>query len=204
MQYAFINHLDTAFDIATVVRNAFFATDRFTRDALSILCWGVGRTVNALTSRRAFRVYAHVIRAIVCTIAFFTYACQCAYESGKIVGAGYYGIEEPIEAEVLALPASPVIGLLPPAAEPITEVLYFPLPVLVTPVVTISGLLPAAISAATVTVDLNELTPQELRKRCQQAGIKWRNAKGRNKHLSKYDMVTLLAGLPEELPASAA
>ncbi len=37
--------------------------------------------------------------------------------------------------------------------------------------------------------DLATLPNTELRKRCQSAGIKWRNAHGTNKHLSKNQMI---------------
>ena len=40
--------------------------------------------------------------------------------------------------------------------------------------------------------DLATLPNTELRKRCQSAGIKWRNAHGTNKHLSKNQMITAL------------
>lgn len=39
----------------------------------------------------------------------------------------------------------------------------------------------------------SELTPQLLRQHCQQRGIKWRNAHGKNKHLSKREMVEALS-----------
>jgi hypothetical protein len=61
----------------------------------------------------------------------------------------------------------------------------------VTPV---APLLPTVLENATVAdLDFQALSPYELRDRCQQAGIKWRNARGRNKHLSKRDMVAVLA-----------
>jgi hypothetical protein len=40
------------------------------------------------------------------------------------------------------------------------------------------------------------LTPHELRQTCQRSGIKWRNAKGKNKHLSKAEMVAALEAVP--------
>jgi hypothetical protein len=46
-------------------------------------------------------------------------------------------------------------------------------------------------------VEWAALTPQQLRRACQGSGIKWRNAHGPNKHLSKREMVAALnAGLP--------
>lgn len=45
--------------------------------------------------------------------------------------------------------------------------------------------------SATVT-EWAALDPFQLRKACQQHGIKWRNAKGPNKHLSKAEMITAL------------
>ncbi|MDX2212309.1 MAG: hypothetical protein SFY66_03375 [Oculatellaceae cyanobacterium bins.114] len=36
---------------------------------------------------------------------------------------------------------------------------------------------------------------EELRKQCQQAGIKWRNAHGKNKHLKKAEMIEALQQL---------
>ena len=34
-----------------------------------------------------------------------------------------------------------------------------------------------------------EMNPQQLRQQCQQQGIKWRNAHGKNKHLSRRSML---------------
>jgi hypothetical protein len=36
---------------------------------------------------------------------------------------------------------------------------------------------------------------EQLRKQCQQAGIKWRNAHGKNKHLKKAEMIEALQQL---------
>jgi hypothetical protein len=51
-------------------------------------------------------------------------------------------------------------------------------------------------------VHLDLLPPQrklcqteQLRQQCQQAGIKWRNAHGKNKHLKKEEMIAALAAL---------
>lgn len=41
--------------------------------------------------------------------------------------------------------------------------------------------------------DLASLTSAELRRRCQSAGIRWRNAHGKGKHLSKGEMIAALA-----------
>jgi hypothetical protein len=38
-----------------------------------------------------------------------------------------------------------------------------------------------------------EMTPEQLRKACQQQGIKWRNAHGKSKHLKKAEMVAALS-----------
>ena len=48
--------------------------------------------------------------------------------------------------------------------------------------------------AASVEMEQNwaEMNPQQLRQHCQQQGIKWRNVHGRNKHLSKREMVEAL------------
>jgi hypothetical protein len=48
--------------------------------------------------------------------------------------------------------------------------------------------------AAPVKVEPNwaEMNPQQLRQYCQQRGIKWRNAHGKNKHLGKREMVEAL------------
>jgi hypothetical protein len=37
------------------------------------------------------------------------------------------------------------------------------------------------------------MTSAELRRRCQSAGIKWRNAHGQGRHLSKGEMIAALA-----------
>lgn len=42
-------------------------------------------------------------------------------------------------------------------------------------------------------LDFSKLDPFELRKICQQQGIKWRNAHGKNKHLSKPEMLAAIA-----------
>ena len=42
-------------------------------------------------------------------------------------------------------------------------------------------------------LDLAAMPNTELRKRCQSAGIKWRNAHGKNLHLSKLEMLTALS-----------
>jgi hypothetical protein len=44
------------------------------------------------------------------------------------------------------------------------------------------------------TPDWTKLTPAELRKACQQRGIKWRDVHGKSKHLKKFEMVQRLAG----------
>jgi hypothetical protein len=44
-----------------------------------------------------------------------------------------------------------------------------------------------------------KLTPTErLRQQCQQAGIKWRHAHGKNKHLKKAEMIAALQQLERE------
>ena len=40
--------------------------------------------------------------------------------------------------------------------------------------------------------DLASLTSAELRRRCQSAGIRWRNAHGQGRHLSKAEMISAL------------
>jgi len=41
--------------------------------------------------------------------------------------------------------------------------------------------------------DLGTLSSAELRRRCQAAGVKWRNAHGKGKHLRKGEMVQALS-----------
>lgn len=46
-----------------------------------------------------------------------------------------------------------------------------------------------------------KLSPtEELRQQCQQAGIKWRHAHGKNKHLKKAEMIAALAALKPPEP----
>jgi hypothetical protein len=58
----------------------------------------------------------------------------------------------------------------------------------------------ARLEAAVLTCEPNPLwqtlTPYELRQNCQKNGIKWRNAKGKNKHLSKREMIAALEAIP--------
>lgn len=44
----------------------------------------------------------------------------------------------------------------------------------------------------TVAVDYSVLNPYQLRKECQARGIRWRNAHGKNRHLTKAQMVEAL------------
>lgn len=48
-------------------------------------------------------------------------------------------------------------------------------------------------------IDWAVLSPYDLRKACQQHGIKWRSAHGKNKHLTKAEMIAALSGLPEQV-----
>jgi hypothetical protein len=40
------------------------------------------------------------------------------------------------------------------------------------------------------------LTPHDLRQTCQKSGIRWRNAKGKKKHLTKAEMIAALEAIP--------
>jgi predicted secreted protein len=44
---------------------------------------------------------------------------------------------------------------------------------------------------------LHALDPFQLRKLCQASGIKWRNAHGKNKHLTKREMLALLEAVEQ-------
>lgn len=42
-------------------------------------------------------------------------------------------------------------------------------------------------------IDWNSLTPYQLRSECQKRGIRWRNAHGKNRHMTKMQMVEALS-----------
>lgn len=160
MQYAFINRLDTLFVVAEVL-------DRYTRNALSILFWGLGRVVSFLTSRKAIRVYRAIGSALLAIVVFVIAFIQASRQ---------------------------------PAAEPKpTLLLAASKPLITPPPVVPIALLPAAVERPEVVEAvqqpaLDALSPYELRNRCKQAGIKWRNAKPNGKHLSKREMIAALVG----------
>lgn len=72
--------------VVDVILSALEITDKIVRGGLSVSFWVIGRIVSALTSCRAFRIYAAIIGAII-------YACQSAIESGRIVGEGYHSVD---------------------------------------------------------------------------------------------------------------
>jgi hypothetical protein len=87
-------------------------------------------------------------------------------------------VEPAIVPDPWSLPTEPA------AVEPAAAPLFPPYPYLL--------LLPAA--PVEVEPIWSEMTPHQLRQSCQQQGIKWRNAHGRNRHLSKREMVAALEG----------
>lgn len=50
----------------------------------------------------------------------------------------------------------------------------------------------ATLSIEAEPIDHRALSAAELRRRCSQSGIQWRNAHGKNKHLSKRQMLAAL------------
>ena len=86
--------------VVDVILSALEITDKIVRGGLSVSFWVIGRIVSALTSRRAFRIYATIIGAII-------YACQSAIESGRIVGEGYHSVDV-----VKVVPSEPTQRLL--------------------------------------------------------------------------------------------
>jgi hypothetical protein len=101
----------------------------------------------------------------------------------------------------------PVIEPLPITSDPWTLPVepLTPTSVPLFPVVPNLLLLPAARSVQSVDAivpfkrrqsaapDWSKLTPAELRKVCQQRGIRWRDAHGKSKHLKKSEMLQLLS-----------
>jgi hypothetical protein len=61
------------------------------------------------------------------------------------------------------------------------------------------NVVPFVRSQTATAVDWSILSPYDLRKACQTRGIRWRNAHGKNKHLSKAEMIAALSGLPEQV-----
>jgi len=80
---------------------------------------------------------------------------------------------------VLFAPPAPIATPEPPAQ---------PQPAIAAPIQ------PARVVVATdAQPDLATLPSTELRKRCQAAGVKWRNAHGKGKHLRKGEMIAALS-----------
>lgn len=106
----------------------------------------------------------------------------------------------------IELPAAPLVTQLPtpdPWELPTETIAASPAPLfppvpflLMLPAVEPIALLPAARMSQKVTSatlpDWASMTPADLRKACQQQGIKWRNAHGRNAHLKKAEMIARL------------
>jgi hypothetical protein len=53
---------------------------------------------------------------------------------------------------------------------------------------------PVAIAVIPAEPDYADMNSAQLRKECSKAGIQWRNAHGRNKHMSKGEMLKALGG----------
>lgn len=85
-----------------------------------------------------------------------------------------------IEAPTAAIEAMPAPAPAPAMAQAITQ----PVAVAVVKVEAPSTEAPA---------DLASLTSAELRRQCQAAGIRWRNAHGQGRHMSKGEMIAALA-----------
>ena len=60
---------------------------------------------------------------------------------------------------------------------------------------TVPAVMAAPVATLVIPVSPATLTSAELRKQCQSAGIKWRNAHGASKHLSKAEMLAALQGM---------
>lgn len=85
-------------------------------------------------------------------------------------------------------PPAPYLLLLPPAKEQVQPAI----PDLVPETSEVE--LAAAVDVAMGNVEVpTKMTRDQLRKACQQQGIKWRDAKGKNKHLTVAEMETALA-----------
>jgi hypothetical protein len=194
MQYAFINRLDTLFVVAGVI-------DTIVRHALSILFWGLGRGVSLLTSRKAIRVYRAIGSALLTVVLFVVAFVQASRQpvaepkSTLLLSASKPLITPPPVMPIALLPAAIESAPVADIAN-ISDISINALRVLITPAFVPVALLPAAVErievVEAVQQPLDTLSPYELRNRCKQAGIKWRNAKPNGKHLSKREMIAAL------------
>lgn len=162
------------------------------RDCAKIARFAGSITI-AFTSRDAIRTYRAIGR--LCVIAGMVaialgYSARDAWEWFLRENAAPQPIAEQAVTEF-----DPV---LENAAEPVSD------PVLGDDIKSVPSIIDAIVpfvrpQPSPVTVDWAILSPYDLRKACQARGIKWRSAHGKNKHLSKAEMVAALSAAPEQV-----
>jgi hypothetical protein len=167
---------------ATISRNAFFygLTESLAETTFPAIFtaarWGV-LTWDVLTSTEARQTYKWVGSMAIALGQLVFWSAVWCYAKAAVLA------ERHVQASITPVAVTEAVEADPfsPDANPHHAAVSA---VMVAPVATL--VIPVSPTPAT-------LTSAELRRQCHAAGIKWRNAHGASKHLSKAEMIAALA-----------
>ena len=138
-----------------------------------------------MSNRQIKNISIASIKAVTAIVLFtgkaFLYLCLALYVVGELLFSEYQSIpvteSKPVRTAAKAMAQPTVLAIDLPAVEQITEP---------------SDAEKESIALAADARHYATLTAVQLRKECSAIGIKWRNAHGKSKHMSKAEMLEAL------------